>query len=158
MSRRRHYLVSFKADFVMEPQNKYNLVQEAIQASDTEVSSYCFTSSAVAVLCHCDDTDDIGKFTNSLCEGIKHSRECESIKPTIKELRDSQLLDASAYIHALSSNWRDYEHSSIRAYFYDDAPDWLSKRAFSDDHTSAIAYEKLMEDAYQRLLGSFHSI
>ena len=37
------------------------------------------------------------------------------------------IMQASKDIHLLPDDWLDYPYSSIRAYLYDDTPDWLDK-------------------------------
>jgi len=37
------------------------------------------------------------------------------------------IMKASKNIHLMPEDWLDYPYSSIRAYLYDDTPDWLNK-------------------------------
>lgn len=39
----------------------------------------------------------------------------------------SLIMKASKNIHIMAEDWLDYPYSSIRAYLYDDTPDWLNK-------------------------------
>ncbi len=52
-----------------------------------------------------------------------------------------KLVDMSCMIHSGVSDWRDCEHSSIRAYFYDDVPKWVNKNHIASLYGSAVKYE-----------------
>jgi len=40
----------------------------------------------------------------------------------------------------------DYPYSSIRAYLYDDVPDWLVKFRVADRYKSAVKYLEFLDD------------
>lgn len=45
----------------------------------------------------------------------------------VAKIDDSLIMRVTKNIHRLVDNWIEYPYSSIRAYFYDDTPDWLNK-------------------------------
>ncbi len=63
----------------------------------------------------------------------------------ISKIPDDELLDVSCKIHTQSDDWADCEYSSIRAYFYDDVPAWLTKKHIVKQYGSAVQYEKLLK-------------
>lgn len=63
----------------------------------------------------------------------------------IKKVPHSDLLDVSRDIHLSSNAWIDHPYSSIRAYFYDDTPEWLNKTHISDIYGSAVKYLEFLE-------------
>ena len=50
------------------------------------------------------------------------------------------LLETSRHIHINPNEWIDYPNSSLRAYFYDDAPNWLNKTHITKLYGSAVKY------------------
>lgn len=64
---------------------------------------------------------------------------------TVIKVPHGDLLDVSRDIHLSSNAWIDNPYSSIRAYFYDDAPEWLNKTHISDIYGSAIKYLEFLE-------------
>lgn len=62
----------------------------------------------------------------------------------VVKVSSDSLLDVSRDIHLLPDMWIDHPYSSIRAYFYDDAPDWLSKYHIADIYGSAVDYCEFM--------------
>jgi hypothetical protein len=56
------------------------------------------------------------------------------------------LLDASRHIHRNPDKWMDYPYSSIRAYLYDDVPDWLNKRRISELYGTAGKYLEYLKE------------
>lgn len=61
-------------------------------------------------------------------------------------LSDDHLLHISRYIHLNHDEWLDYPYSSIRAYLYDDVPNWLSKFYISELYGSAVKYLQFLKD------------
>ncbi len=59
---------------------------------------------------------------------------------------DEYLLHISRYIHRNPDEWIDYPHSSIRAYLYNDMPEWLNKNHIADLYGSAVKYHDFLED------------
>jgi putative transposase len=59
---------------------------------------------------------------------------------------DEYLLHISRYIHLNPDEWIDYPHSSIRAYLYNDIPEWMNKNHISDLYGSAVKYREFLED------------
>jgi len=58
----------------------------------------------------------------------------------ITNVLNSEVLEISRKIHTDSECWRDCEFSSIRAYLYDDRPEWLSKQYLSSLYDSTLDY------------------
>ena len=59
---------------------------------------------------------------------------------------DEYLLHISRYIHLNPGEWIDYPHSSIRAYLYNDIPDWMNKKHIAQLYGSAVKYHEFLED------------
>jgi hypothetical protein len=59
---------------------------------------------------------------------------------------DEDLLLASRVIHAGPREWLDYPYSSIRAYLYDDVPEWLNKTRIANLYGSAESYLAFLKD------------
>lgn len=62
----------------------------------------------------------------------------------VSKISEDELLDVSCKIHTQSDDWADCEYSSIRAYFYDDVPAWLTKKHIAQQYVSAVNYKKLL--------------
>jgi len=45
----------------------------------------------------------------------------------VSKVDESLIMKASKNIHIIPEDWLDYPYSSIRAYLYDDTPEWLNK-------------------------------
>jgi len=67
---------------------------------------------------------------------------------------DDYLLHISRYIHLNPNGWIDYPYSSLRAYLYDDAPNWLNKTRISGMYGSAVNYLEFLQD-YDKKDGPF---
>lgn len=63
----------------------------------------------------------------------------------VVKVSHDDLLNVSRDIHLSSNAWIDHPYSSIRAYFYDDTPEWLSKTHISDIYGSAVEYLEFLE-------------
>ena len=61
------------------------------------------------------------------------------------KIAPNDLLDISRDIHLLPEDWKEYPHSSIRAYFYDDTPKWLNKDYITEQYGSAVQYLEFLE-------------
>ncbi|MCX6728149.1 MAG: transposase [Candidatus Saccharibacteria bacterium] len=59
---------------------------------------------------------------------------------------DEYLLHISRYIHLNPDEWIDYPHSSVRAYLYNDMPDWMNKKRIAELYGSAVNYHRFLED------------
>lgn len=57
-----------------------------------------------------------------------------------------EILEVSRSIHKIPENWKDCQNSSIRAYLYDDKPDWIDKTHIVSLNGSAKEYFKYMSD------------
>lgn len=67
----------------------------------------------------------------------------ESYKTTGVHVND--LLGISRTVHTKPSNWRTYEHSSIRAYMYDDGYEWLRRGFIKDLGYTTVEYLRYLE-------------
>lgn len=59
---------------------------------------------------------------------------------TMTGVDTDDLLNVSRQIHTNRDCWLDCPYSSLRAYLYDDKPEWLNKKYISDIYGSAIEY------------------
>lgn len=58
---------------------------------------------------------------------------------------DSGVLHASRQIHLMPGCWRDHPYSSVKAYLFDDCPDWLSKTKITECYGSSADYLEWIE-------------
>ena len=58
----------------------------------------------------------------------------------VSAVLSGEVLEVSRKIHTDSRCWRDCEFSSIRAYLYDDRPNWLNKQHLSSLYGSTLDY------------------
>lgn len=65
----------------------------------------------------------------------------------VKFVERCELLETSKKIHKKLKKWRECPYSSIRAYLYNDTPEWLNRDKIADVYGSAIKYlEYLRKD------------
>ena len=57
----------------------------------------------------------------------------------------NELLNISKLIHTTPNDWLDYPHSSLRAYLYDDVPEFLDKTHISKVYGSAVEYFEFLK-------------
>ena len=60
-------------------------------------------------------------------------------------INEDEIVRVSCEIHTCPSGWMNYEYSSIRSYFYNDDPIWITKRHLSEKYGSTIGYLKLLQ-------------
>ncbi|NCQ54269.1 hypothetical protein COV88_03060 [Candidatus Saccharibacteria bacterium CG11_big_fil_rev_8_21_14_0_20_41_19] len=65
----------------------------------------------------------------------------------VTKISPDELLKVSRDIHTKNADWMDCEYSSIRAYFYDDVPVWLSKQQIAGQYGTAVKYLKFLQAA-----------
>lgn len=65
----------------------------------------------------------------------------------ISVVLNSEVLGVSRKIHTDSRCWKDCEFSSIRAYLYDDKPNWLNKQYISSLYDSTLDYFNYLNKA-----------
>jgi uncharacterized protein YegP (UPF0339 family) len=121
-----------------------------------EVLAYCLFPNGFHMLVHqaTDDTTDglVRAITEryDIYHAHKYMRTSGSIfDKDHKEAyvaTDEDLLLASRVIHAGPREWLDYPYSSIRAYLYDDVPEWLNKTRIADLYGSAESYLAFLKD------------
>lgn len=120
-----------------------------------EVLAYCLMSNCFHLLLYQIDEDGISKLMHDIKKSYtkyfnrKYNRsgalfgggcEISQVPP------GDYLLDVSRFIHLNPDDWIDYPYSSLRAYFYDDAPKWLDKTRISKLYGSAVEYLEFLED------------
>lgn len=64
---------------------------------------------------------------------------------TTKLIHSKDLLAVSRELHIKKDNWLDCPFSSVRAYLYDDMPEWLNKKQISEVYGSAVKYFKFLK-------------
>jgi REP element-mobilizing transposase RayT len=120
-----------------------------------EVLAYCLIPSYFHLLLHETSKDSMLILIHSVM--AKYSRYFnqkyrrngslfESDYKIIQTLDGKDLLNISRDIHLSSNDWIDYPNSSLRAYFYDDAPRWLNKTHIAKIYGSAVKYLEFLED------------
>ena len=73
-------------------------------------------------------------------EGILNEENCE-----IVDVKSDNMLEISRNIHVKPNEWLDCPYSSIRAYLYDDVPEWLNKQHIAKLYGSAVEYLAYLE-------------
>ncbi len=112
------------------------------------VIAYCLQPDGCRLLVRADGA--LNNHLNRVIADYNHYAQIKYRRPMLTEnydhyrVADGDLLDGSCRVHLAAGNWPDHEYSSIRAYFYDDAPLWLDKHPIVERYGSAIEYFKLM--------------
>lgn len=111
--------------------------------------AYCVTADNIKFLIN---SASLGSIANELsdvvkmyCEyyRLKYNKDNQilNIEPNISRLSSfDELLTASKDIHTTPEAWLHHPHSSIRAYLYDDVPEFIDKTHISNIYGSAVEY------------------
>lgn len=131
-----------------------SILEDLILKNDSvEILAYNLDSNYLKFLFSQKKKDSVVKLLNSLIDRYntffvgKYGVDNLLVKGgcIITEVSHDSLLDVSRDIHLSSNAWIDHPYSSIRAYFYDDTPEWLSKTHISDIYGSAVKYLEFLE-------------
>lgn len=120
-----------------------------------EVLAYCLMPNHFHLLLYQIDEDGMSKLMHGVATSYsryfnkKYERSGSLFESRYKASRidaEDYLLHISRYIHRNPDDWVDYPHSSLRAYFYNDAPDWLNTARIIELYGSAVKYSEFLED------------
>lgn len=114
--------------------------------ASVELIAYHLKSNNLSFLFYQSKAPGLKLLLNSLIQDYKsyYSKysdleiDCHSFD--ITAILNSEVLEISRKIHTDSKCWKDYEFSSIRAYLYDDKPEWLNKQYLSSLYNSTVDY------------------
>jgi REP element-mobilizing transposase RayT len=128
------------------------------QKGSVEVLAYCLMPDHFHLLLFQLDNDGISKLMQKIMAGYslylhsKYSKDGPVFENDYKASRissDEYLLLVSRYIHRSPDEWIDYPYSSLRAYLYNDTPDWMNKKRIAKLYGSAVKYHEFLKD-YKR--------
>jgi hypothetical protein len=71
----------------------------------------------------------------------------DAVVSDIATVEEYNLMKIGAFIHTCADNWLDCEFSSIRAYLYDDCPDWLFIKPVARLQGSAVQYLRYLQSS-----------
>lgn len=113
------------------------------------IAAYCMTADSVKLLVSGGGEDlvisklvsEIKKYDEYFSSKYSIDGSIADIKPMVSKLSSfDELLVASKGIHTTPESWLHHPHSSIRAYLYDDVPEFLEKSHISNVYGSAVEY------------------
>lgn len=115
--------------------------------------AYCLNRSEVNLLLHQREIHGVESLVHQLVlqynmylsakykkEDVLREGTCE-----ISLVLPEDLLQISREIHTSPENYLDFPFSSLRAYFYNDVPQWLDKFHIATKYKSAVEYAKFLE-------------
>lgn len=107
----------------------------------TDVMAYCLADSGVKLLISMGYKCSIDNLIQNLCKYYRDALKFDDVNYTVTKITTlNDLLAVSKEIHTTTDMWLDYPHSSIRAYLYDDKPEFLNKTHISNIYGSAVEY------------------
>jgi hypothetical protein len=120
----------------------------------SDILAYCLMPNSFQLLIKCNNEkcviDAINKILISYGQYYSAKYDTEmivddnySISPVISF---DELLEASRQIHIAHNNWLHYPHSSLRAYLYDDAPDFIDRSCIANIYGSAVEYFNFLSE------------
>jgi REP element-mobilizing transposase RayT len=141
------YLDEYDYHFFTSILQKYLLKNGSV-----EILAYCLESNHFDLLLFQSKDNGIKKLMNNIMTSYNQYYDdkygVSGLLPDdadrLVQIASSNLLDVSRSIHISPDDWIDYPHSSLRAYFYDDVPDWLNKDYIVDQYGSAVKYLKFL--------------
>ncbi len=125
------------------------LFKEYLSDNNTvEILAFLFKSSCLDLLIHELKSSGVSKLLhNIIFDYNNYFYEKYGVEDILSEsgykiskVSQRDLLKTSRKIHRSHDGWIDYQFSSLRAYLYDDAPEWLDKRCISSACGSAVDY------------------
>jgi len=126
---------------------QYILVNDSVQAL-----AYCLAPDHFCLLLNQTDERGIERLMHNIVTSYnkyidtKYGEEdlLSESNCKVSKISSDELLATSRNIHTTNKDWMDCEYSSIRAYFYDDVPAWLSRKQISEQYGSAIKYHDFL--------------
>ena len=142
------YLVKEKS--VDQPDNTFVKLHDSV-----EVLAYCLMPNHFHLLLFQIEEGGMSKLMHGIMTtysryfNSKYDRSGPLFESRYKAARiasDKYLLHISRYIHLNPGDWVDYPYSSVRAYLYNDIPDWMNKKRIAELYGSAIKYHEFLQD------------
>ena len=122
--------------------------KSVLEAKKVEILAYTIEPTFVDILVNQVKNNGISEFIDSFVgeyntyyskkyglSGLLSNNNCIRSK-----VDNDHLLDTSCTIYLRNKEWLDHSFSSIRAYLYDDVPNWLTKKYISNIYGSAVKY------------------
>lgn len=143
------YLDEADYNFFLSLLGKLSLKNDSVEAL-----AYCLAPDHFCLLLNQTDNGGIERLMHGIVTGYnnfyfeKYKVEdllSESNYKTNKILA-GDLLNVSCRLHLSPDDWMECPYSSIRAYFYDDVPNWLNKTHIADKYGSAVKYLEFLQD------------
>ena len=131
-----------------------SLIGEIVTADDSiQALAYCLGEDHVDLLISQSDSESITNFVREMvyCYNEYYYEEygfddiLSEMNYTAELVHGEDLLAVSRELHRDIENWVDCPHSSVRAYLYDDAPNWLNKKKIAEIYGSAVQYYKFLK-------------
>jgi len=143
-----YYLVSIHGDdghhvFIKEADNAYflSLLNRLLTDNKTvELVAYCLRSDQIVLLSNQISCSGVANLMHSIIINYnKYYFDKYAVEDVLSEgeyvvskVLPKDILKASFKIHTNTDDWVNHEYSSLRAYLYNDTPDWLTKYHISD--------------------------
>lgn len=133
-----------------------SLLEKYILKNDSvEALAYCLAPNHFCLLLNQTGDDGVAKLMHNIMTSYntyfydKYAVEdlLSESDYKVSKVSGDDLLGISRQIHTQSDDWVDCEYSSIRAYFYDDAPVWLNKKLIAGLYGSAVKYAEFLKTA-----------
>lgn len=131
-----------------------SILGPSVKENDSvEVLAYCLTPNHFYLLLNQKSKGGINTLIHQLtAEYNKYFYNRHNVEDLLSEgdyqiskIARDDLLNSSCEIHLSTNDWINCEYSSIRAYLYDDTPEWLDKNKISKIYGSAEKYLQLLE-------------
>ena len=137
--------------FIKKADNAYflSLLKILLKDNETvELAAYCLLNDRIDLLFHQVIGNGVAKLMHSIVVDYnKYYFDKYDVEDVLSESRyevlkvlTEDILKESRKIHTNLDDWVNYEYSSLRAYLYNDTPDWLTKSHISDLYGSAVKY------------------
>ena len=131
------------------------ILEELSGYVDVDILAYCLMPTELEFLVCQNQEGEVSKFIHRLTleynEYYFDRYKAEDVvfenDFSIKNLQKTDIAKVSRAIHTNPKCWRDCEFSSIRAYLYDDAPDWLNRSYIRSFFNSSIDYYNYLNRA-----------
>jgi len=114
-------------------------ISKLTKDTSTNLVAYCLSGVSVQLLVKTNAKIDI----LTLIKNISTQYNKNAVVSEILGL--NELLNISKLIHTTPNDWLDYPHSSLRAYLYDDVPEFLDKTHISKVYGSAVEYFEFLK-------------
>jgi len=127
------------------------------ESNSVEILAYCLMSNHFDLLLCQINEGSVAKFMHNIViaynEYYYNKYEVEDLLSDgdlkISKVSPKGLLKVSRYIHTNPDDWINYPYSSIRAYLYDDVPNWLNKTSIAELYGSTIKYLDFLQNSQE---------